>query len=809
MHIKHPAQKLKTHKGWTLSELLVCTVIVGIILVVLAPVLSRRFEEDIRTGAAQNDTRLFIYDENDPDCTSTQNNSLVCKFVPPAGVKMINAVIVSGGGGGAGATVPAVVNDKVVTVANTSGTGSLQKTIKITRGMQNVKVNYISGSGGGGGGGSWDEIWSDTPPASQADCDPYDAKFLTAEQNGGYAACVTKYNVGDISKAQNWGVAPTVVLNKTGVKCTGDNCCWHGRNGRTAALCTNENGSYGGCNRAVCKYFAAKESCKTLTFPSAAKQREWRLPTVKEMTAWSGVFNTISAYQKDNGIMICGGMSGFGVAQCHHQYSCPGTQAGYCTPDHTWAEDVDISIGEFGYSSFDCNNGNFYLEMRTKQYAQSTRCIFAPEVVRPSLSGGGSGGAPFDKNYSIPDDIIKNNIDGTIKLYAAAGGTGGASASSQAGKGSDGQPGKESYIEVRNKSGALVWGLKVQGANAGKGATSTSAGSGAAQKSAASCQVYEGSWKNISCSGAGARGTDGTTLENSNETSAAQGGTGGGAAYSNDGYQGGGIGADAANVNGTKGSLWGAGGGGGTVGFDADFNPKKGKGANGANGAVEIKYDITYEAAAGGGGGGGTFAKISNIEVIGLKEYTVKVGAGGSGGTISAPGGAGGDSSIQFEGSTHTVYGGKGGSVGTSQTETQNAIQGKGGAAGTLSSGIKSSDAQKGTAGKDGSAITPDEAAGIYAGYAGGVGGDSGISTKGGCGGLFRNTSICTNNNANGTNAPNFEAPSGIFKSVNYGSAGAAGAGGGWSWNSTVYPNPGSGGKGQNGYVYLYWTKQE
>ena len=108
--------------------------------------------------------------------------------------------------------------------------------------------------------------------------------------------------------------------------------------------------------------------------------------------------------------MICGGMSGFGVAQCHHQYSCPGTQAGYCTPDHTWAEDVDISIGEFGYSSFDCNNGNFYLEMRTKQYAQSTRCIFAPEVVRPSLSGGGGGGAPFVKNYSIPDDIIKNNI---------------------------------------------------------------------------------------------------------------------------------------------------------------------------------------------------------------------------------------------------------------------------------------------------------------------------------------------------------------------------------------------------------------
>ena len=138
-------------KAWTLSELLITTAIVAIIFVVLTPVITRRFEEKISTGAAQNDTRLFTYDTDDTDCTSTSANSLVCKFTPPAGVKTINAILVSGGGGGAGATQAGTIN---VTKSATSGT----KELEITNGMKNVVITYLTGGGGGGGGGAWEEI---------------------------------------------------------------------------------------------------------------------------------------------------------------------------------------------------------------------------------------------------------------------------------------------------------------------------------------------------------------------------------------------------------------------------------------------------------------------------------------------------------------------------------------------------------------------------------------------------------------------------------------------------------------------------
>ena len=63
------------------------------------------------------------------------------------------------------------------------------------------------------------------------------------------------------------------------------------------------------------------------------------------------------------------------------------------------------------------------------------------------------------------------------------------------------------------------------------------------------------------------------------------------------------------------------------------------------------------------------------------------------------------------------------------------------------------------------------------------------------------------NNNVNGANVAQFEYPAGVFKAINYGSAGAGGGGGGWSFDSVNYPTPGAGAKGQNGYVYIYWTK--
>ena len=792
-------------KAFTLAELTLAIVIISILIVGFAPVITKRLQDNIKVNAnTQGEYKLYLFSECEETegCTLASGvNACDCKFSAPQDAKILNAVIVSGGGAGGNATESWA---KSISESHASENANSRKNLPIVQGMHDVKITYISGSGGGGGGGSWDEIWSDTPPASQADCDPYDAKFLTAEQNGGYAACVTKYNVGDISKAQNWGVAPTVVLNKTGVKCTGDNCCWHGRNGRTSATCTNENGSYGGCNRSVCKYYAAKESCETLTFPSAAKQREWRLPTVKEMTAWSAVFNTISAYQKDNGIMICGGMSGFGVAQCHHQYSCPGTQAGYCTPDHTWSEDYDASVGEFGYSSFDCNNGNFYLELRSKQYAQSTRCIFAPEVVRPSLSGGGGGGAPFIKNYTIPDDVIKSNVGGTIILYSAPGGKGGASASSQGAKGSDGEDGEEALIQIKDKNNKTVWALKVLGGKGGKGATSSSGGAGGAQSAQNnSCQIYENNaWKNVNCTGYGQKGSSGAKVSSADETTAAQGGSGGGSAYNSDSYSGGGRGGSASVPSGGAGTIYGAGGGGGTVGFDSSGNPKKGGGAKGYMGAITIEYKIWEKSAAGGGGGGGAFAKVRDINITPGGTYDIRIGGGGTpSGYFGNDGNNGGDSFIKFGTLSYILSGGKGGKGGKIDPTGTTLTHGGGGAGATttLSSANKAdSEYHNGKAGSAGANVS-------NVANRGGRGGESGIKTQGGCGGMFSDPAICTNPNANGISIP-FVAPDDVTQNVDYGSAGSGGGGGGWSYDGTRGV-AGWGAKGQDGYVYIYWSK--
>ena len=93
-----------------------------------------------------------------------------------------------------------------------------------------------------------------------------------------------------------------------------------------------------------------------------------------------------------------------------------------------------------------------------------------------------------------------------------------------------------------------------------------------------------------------------------------------------------------------------------------------------------------------------------------------------------------------------------------------------------------------------------------YGGSYGGTGGTSGLDIKGGCGGMFVDSAICTNTTVNGTYV-SFVSPGDVFEAAEYGSAGAGGGGGAWSDNVTFYPNPGSGAQGQNGYVYLYWVE--
>ena len=865
---------MKKQKAFTLAELLVSILIISVILTLLAPVITKRAKENISiNGGSSNkiNTRLFIYNKSDSNCSeiSGVNNSLSCNFTIPSGVNRINAIAVSGGGGGAGATQPSIEYGKKLTVANATPKTSKTQELTITSGMSNVTVNELIGSGAGGGGASWAES-NKSSPQSQADCDPFNAMFIPAAYNGtgGKNLCATKYNVGDPNGPT---IASSVTTVSVGSSCVGTQCCW---TGKTADSCTddgNGDSSYSGCTRTVCNKPAADMSCSTWA-PMGTNAGAWRLPNNSEISSWGANLSTVSKQLGTQGLQLCDGSVSNGSHKCANlSNGCLNAQNNTCKPQLLWSNNVSSSsnvnytikndpqclliitgtgIGplcSFQKDKAKCICTNFVSDMTTacckkttttttkynyyklnngtmtsattedNTLAISSRCVLDGSgggITSNTVSSGGGGGAgAYIKNYQIPNDVISSNIGGKIKLFSAAGGSGGNSASSQGSSASNGSNGNTSYIEIYDKDNVLKWGIRALGGNYGYGASSTDYGNGGAQTSANSCQLYEnGVWKSINCTGVGIKGTNGNKVESASSTNTATGGSGGGSMYNSSTVIGGGSGGSISSANGYNGSVYGAGGGGATIVFDSSNNVTKGIGGNGANGVAEITYDLVYSAAAGGGGGGGAYVELSDISVSSGNTYTIKVGNGGSGGSISTKGSDGGESEIVFDSITYTLSGGKGGQIGTSATSTTNVIQGIGGSGGIVSSNVSDTTNIKyknGSKGEDGGSFTKDDThsnSTNYGGSYGGVGGVSGIDTKGSCSGLFIDSSICSNTTVNGiTNT--FVAPIINNTAIDYGQAGAGGGGGGWSENTILYPNPGSGSQGQGGYVFIYWRE--
>ncbi len=790
---------MKKYANWhafTLAELLVSTLIISIIMVVLAPVITKRVTSNINVsgggGSTKKESKLFLYNPTDPNCSAVSGqNALDCNFTTGSGVKSVNVVMVSGGGGGAGATTPNYDYGKKLTVTNSTVGSAKTQEFTITKGMKNFTVTYLAGSGGGGGGGAWAES-AGAAPTSQADCDKYDAKFLTAAQNGGKAVCVTKWNIGDIPSAPNGGIATSVTTVRTNRTCNANACCWQGK---TAQPCDSSGTSYSGCNRTVCTWYAGNASCQALAY-NGTKAGDWRLPTKNELSKWASNINTINKNKGDNGLRLCDGDNVYSAARCLYYGVCDGAYTDTCSPREVWSSTPYSN----NYYCFYLSSGTFRQYYNNPRYADSVRCVLEGGAQTfNSYGGGGGSGASFFKNYQIPDDLIVNNIGGRIVFYAAPGAKGGNGASSSNSNASNGYSGTASYIALYDKTNKLIWGLEASGGNGGKGATSSSYGNGGASVSNTSCKIFQNNvWTDTNCTGVGSAGSNGASLDTGGD-GAANGGVGGGSLYNTTTLSGGGNGGSASNEVGGNGSLYGSGGGGGTTKFTTSgtsVTSTAGKGGYGANGVVEITYDLTYESAGGGGGGGGAMLKVENITVTPSTTYTIRVGGGGNGGAIMNNGVDGGESKVSFAGGTYVLSGGKGGKVGTSGTAGVAAVHGVGGA------GAAKSGAGVSVAGSDGSSGTISNIGSI-----GGSGGKSGIESEGGCGALFSNGVNCSATTTYGLSTM-FVSPSNIFDAAEFGSAGAGGGGGGYAYNTTIYPtdNPGYGGNGQNGYVYIYWT---
>ena len=805
--------------AFTLAELLVVVLIISVILVLFAPVLTKRAKENFNAqNVTQKEGKLFLYNLADSNCVPAADGqkSLDCNFLPDTNTKSIGVVMLSAGGGGAGASQTTVEYGKKLTVASTTAQSSKTQELTITKEMKNVVVKELIGSGAGGGGAGWSQ--NSGSPQSQADCDPYNALFIPAAYNGtgGKNTCVTKYNVGDPNGPEMASSVTTANIIAGRAYCGGNECCWTGKTSNNSCSTSGSwyggySTSYSGCNRTVCTWYAANSSCKNWA-PTGNNAGSWRLPTVTEVNAWGSIIKNetegngkITRYLGINGLQLCDYYSlDSGSVYCYGTDElCQGvTGRKYCSPSSIWSEN---SGGSYYYSNF--SGGWMQIYKTTDPIATaSARCVLDGSnggITSNSVhAGGGGGGGAYIKNYTIPEHIISSNIGGKIKLYSAAGGGGGNSASSSGSSASNGTSGGTSYVEVYAPDGTtLVWGLRASGGNYGKGATSASYGSGGAQKATDSCQIYEnGIWTNTSCTGTGLSGNNGESITGANSDKTAKGGDGAGSFYNSQSAIGIALGGNSSNKNGVSATAYGAGGGGATITFDSSNNPQKGKGGSGANGVAEITYDLIYQAAAGGGGGGGAFAHIENISVTPGTTYTIRIGGGGSGGAVANNGGDGGESKVIFGDKTYSISGAKGGLTGTSATDTQQVVHGLGGLGAEVNSTLNSyaTSAKNGYRGEDGTSVS--------LGSAGGCGGKSGIESAGGCGGLYDNGLNCSATTTFGSSAI-FVQPENIFNKQ-YGSAAAGGGGGGWAYNYSLYPNnPSGGADGQNGYVYVYWSK--
>ena len=190
--------------------------------------------------------------------------------------------------------------------------------------------------------------------------------------------CVTQYNIGDhdnyrLPNANSVDYLLGVYNAGSGDSACKANyttgCCWRGATSGT--YCDSVNGSYSGCNRTVCNWWAANGLCNNITIEGFSG---WRLPTKEEL----GNFNP-NTYSKsnspnpgDNGLMFCDYYAGYNSARCSHAEVCPGSYDGSCRPRNVWSGTLDGSTSAFdrGLTSGSWGSASGY-----RTHTLSVRCV--------------------------------------------------------------------------------------------------------------------------------------------------------------------------------------------------------------------------------------------------------------------------------------------------------------------------------------------------------------------------------------------------------------------------------------------------
>ena len=246
-------------------------------------------------------------------------------------------------------------------------------------------------------------------PKSQADCDPYNAKFIHSAITGhGRNICMSKWNAGD--NDNGWSTSPlgpTVPLSVTvvnaGSSCDIQNvpCCWKGQTVASddcTTSWTNSNSSistaYTGCKRTVCDYQAAEEICNNYA-PSGTNAGDWRIPTVGELNGIANVIARPNVFDGwglrygdylqtgsgSGGLQFCDLHSSTkGAVYCYPRSNsglCPNAYEKSCRPYALYAQ--KMSNGYLPY--FDLQEGSFMgprFNVDGDDMAVSVRCVYDP-----------------------------------------------------------------------------------------------------------------------------------------------------------------------------------------------------------------------------------------------------------------------------------------------------------------------------------------------------------------------------------------------------------------------------------------------
>ncbi len=820
-------QRMTLKSAFSLVEMLLALLVASLLMAALAPVMTRRMTDNVTisgTGGAFIPKVYCAYVNNGSSPIKKETPEEGC--IVPDNTYSANIIMASGGGGGGGAAeasngildytlMPAYTGGNG---ASTAGGGSIQS-VKFSRASHTMWIYLVGGGSGGGGANGRIDLAPNEDSCKMLGSGGIDTNgYSDYSTYDGKGLCITKFNQ------------------------TGSGCISGYSNTYNDSYAQYPY-TYSGRGRTICSKTAAYAICNQLANSTGQK---WRLPKESDVASWTMEnWKKMAFCETDAGKV--GATLSYKLAYCLDApvslmgNVCCGRGHGIWLDHQPMSEPCYYGLGDLGHVGSGTLPTPSFCDVDSRSYS-SVRCVL-DDAYAYYTGGGGASGA-FVK-LKVPSAVLikaTEKGDAVLKTFAGNGGKGGNPKNA-----TRGISGTNSYAEISDSNGNVIWRVTVPGAlSGGEGAQEQNAGAGGQTAALNSCKYLDVTnpeyltEKTINCSdlpdavfSIGENGGNGNT-----GISYASAGHGARPAWGDGALQGSRIyppdGTSTSSINGTDAVTAGGGGSGGNCNYAKGGTLTCGKGGDGAGGRIYATHRLSFQGAGGGGGAAGTVAHIKGVQVRPGDFFKIQAGNGGNGGSIGAKGLDGGNSYVELTRNEtkivrYEILGGGGGNPaikGDPDTNTQ-PVAGIAGDGSKLANGTnipnneyfpkKAND----TKGSDGI---------VSADYISAYGGNGGINpiisplaqTDGvmngkPCGGLNTNE-IKIDENTKWECALDSISPLNLTRALNDISisdslisniiqnyaAGATGGGGG-GWKNGNIPEASGGAKGMGGYVIIYF----